>query len=184
MKITCIDFETANQSRASACSVGIASIVDGLVVETREWKLRPKKGYGFFIPEFTEIHGLNWFDVKDAQEFDAIYPELHPYFDDALLVAHKADFDMSVLRSLLELYGLPKPPCHYLCTLALSRKAFPGISHSLDILCEQIGHPFEHHKAGSDAEAAAQLLLAMMKRYDLATPEALAGRLEVGVSDL
>ena len=184
MLITCIDFETANQNRASACSVGIASIVDGCIAETREWKLRPKKGYGFFIPEFSEIHGLNWFDVKDAKEFDAVYSELQPYLEDALIIAHKADFDMGVLGALLDAYGLTRPKCRYLCTLALSRKAWPGISHSLDILCEQIGHKFEHHKAGSDAEAAAHLLLAMMNRYDAGTPEALAQRLEVTLCEL
>lgn len=71
MRITCIDFETANQNRASACSVGIACVVDGTVTFTKEWRIRPRKGFGFFRSDFTEIHGLTWFDVSDAPEFDA-----------------------------------------------------------------------------------------------------------------
>lgn len=185
MQITCIDFETANQKRASACSIGIACIQDGKVTESHEWLLKPKKGYGFFREDFTEIHGLTWFDVKDSKEFDAVYPEIKPYLDDAILVAHNTGFDMDVLQKLLNLYELPSPACSYFCTLSAVRRLWPELGkHSLDAVCEHIGHEFDHHKAGSDAEAAGHVLLAMMKQTQTSSIHDLAKSLNLNISPL
>ena len=46
MKITVIDFETANRSRVSACSVGIAVIEAGEITTRVERLIRPPKGFG------------------------------------------------------------------------------------------------------------------------------------------
>lgn len=186
MRTTCIDFETANQNRGSACSVGIACIENGVVTESREWLLRPKKGYGFFLPEFTgEYHGLTWFDVKDAPEFDSVYQELKPYLEDAILIAHNARFDMSVLRSVLDLYEMPYPHCSYFCTCMAARRVWTELAeHTLNAVCEHIGHEFSHHKAGADAEAAGHVLLVMMKKCGVETPNALAEQLGLSIAEI
>ncbi len=165
MRITCIDFETANLNPASACSVGIACVDNGVVTHTQEWRLRPKKGLGFFLPSFTEIHGLTWFDVCDEPEFDAIYPKLLPYLDHAILVAHNAWFDRRVLCRLAEVYQLTLPDASFFCTLQAAKKVWPAAPHGLDALCARLGHNFNHHHAGEDAAAAGQVLLAMMQEH-------------------
>ncbi|MEK1934113.1 MAG: DNA polymerase III subunit epsilon, partial [Pararhizobium sp.] len=43
MKTIAIDFETANEQRGSACSVGLAWIEDGRVVRVEERLIRPKE---------------------------------------------------------------------------------------------------------------------------------------------
>ena len=72
MTIASIDFETANRSRVSICAAGIAVFEGAELVESPYWLVRPPKGHGWFREDFTEIHGLTRFDVKDAPEFPAI----------------------------------------------------------------------------------------------------------------
>jgi DNA polymerase-3 subunit epsilon len=75
MNFTSLDFETANYSPVSICAAGIAVFEDGKLTEPPYWLVRPPKGKGWFLPEFTEnCHGLTRFDVQDAPEFSAIAP--------------------------------------------------------------------------------------------------------------
>ncbi|MDP1588375.1 MAG: exonuclease domain-containing protein, partial [Prosthecobacter sp.] len=122
MKIASLDFETANQSRISMCSAGVALFDGSQLVESKSWLIKPPKGHGFFIPEWTdEIHGLNWFSVKDAPEFPAVAPEIMDCLVRAdIVIAHNASFDMSVLEQTLQHFQLPRPSLRYLCTCRLA----------------------------------------------------------------
>jgi DNA polymerase III epsilon subunit-like protein len=40
LNFTAIDFETANSSSASACSVGMVKVHDGIVVDSAYWLIR------------------------------------------------------------------------------------------------------------------------------------------------
>jgi len=173
MKIACLDFETANQSRASLCAAGLAVFHDHELVESSHWLVRPPRGHGWFIPEWTEtLHGLSWFDVKDAPEFAGIaVPLLERLATADLVIAHNAAFDMRVLRITLDHFQLPAPDFHYLCTLRLARKVWPDLpAHSLNALARHIGHDFQHHHARSDAEAAGRILLSMMADANVRSP--------------
>ena len=46
-------------------------------------------------------------DVKEAKEFNELWPELKPYFTNTFIVAHNASFDISVLRATLDAYHIP-----------------------------------------------------------------------------
>src|SRR5271170_3184048 len=99
MIIVSLDFETANHSRVSICAAGLAVFEDGELVESPYWLVRPPKGHGWFRPDFIECHGLTHFDVQDAPEFSAIAPEILDRLTCAdIVIAHKADFDMRMLR--------------------------------------------------------------------------------------
>ena len=41
LDFTAIDFETANSNSASACSVGLVKVRDGVVVDEAGWLIRP-----------------------------------------------------------------------------------------------------------------------------------------------
>lgn len=173
MNIACIDFETANHSRVSMCAASVAVFENGGLVESPYWLVRPPKGHGFFLPEWTEsCHGLSWFDVQDAPEFSAIAPELLERLTKAeMVVAHNAPFDMGVLRQTLEHFNLPCPDFQYLCTYRLAARVWPELpNHQLSTLASHIGHQFQHHHAQSDAEASGRVLLAMMKQVSAETP--------------
>lgn len=173
MTIVCLDFETANHSPVSACAVGLAVFVDGQLTESPYWLVKPPKGHGFFIPEWTaDCHGLSWFDVRDQPEFHAIAPQLLAHLAKAdFVVAHNAAFDLRVLRALLEHSQIPCPEFRSLCTLQLARQVWPHLpNHQLSTLCVHISHDFHHHHAQSDAEAAGRVLLAMMREPNLTLP--------------
>ena len=183
MKTTVIDFETANRNPASACSIGIAVIEAGEITTRVERLIRPPKGFGWFFKDFIGIHGLTHAHVRDAPGFDAVFQDLRPYFENALLAAHNAVFDMRVLGTLLGHYGISYS-CDYFCTLAASRVVWPELpAHDLKTVARHLGVDLDHHHAGSDANAAARMILAMLeeKRMDrLQMIVALTKRFESG----
>ncbi|MFA4929550.1 MAG: exonuclease domain-containing protein [Patulibacter sp.] len=91
-----IDFETATQSRASACAIGIVTVEDGVVVAEREILIQPPGNEydGFNIA----IHGITPEDTAYAPTFAEVWPEIERAIDGRLVLAHNAGFDLSVLR--------------------------------------------------------------------------------------
>ena len=177
MTITSLDFETANRSRVSICAAGIAVFENGNLTESLHWLVRPPKGKGWFLTEFTEnCHGLNWFDVQDAPDFSAIAPELLERLIRAdIVIAHNAQFDIGALRATLDHFGMACPGFDYLCTYRVAERIWPDLpNHRLDTLAAHIGHDFHHHHAQADAEAAGRVLLAMMKQVSANTPSELS----------
>lgn len=159
MQAVAIDFETANESRTSACSIGVAWIEDGHVVETEEHLIRPREMR--FNPFNTAVHGLRAEDVAGAPEFPEVWRRFARRLEGRLVLAHNASFDISVLRHTLDDYGLAWPACSYLCTVVLARKAWPQLSaHKLNYLADHLGIALDHHHAGSDAEACGRIALA------------------------
>lgn len=158
MNFVAIDFETANESRDSACAIGLTEVRDGEVLEPVYHVIRPPELR--FSRWTTQCHGLTAQDVVAAPSLGEIWPTLLPLIENRLVVAHNAAFDMSVLRHSLHTALLPIPQLSYLCTLRLARMAWPHLaSHSLAFLAVVHGLELEHHHAGSDSHAAASLLL-------------------------
>ena len=176
MTITNLDFETANHSRVSICAAGIAVFENGNLTESLHRLVRPPKGHGWFLTEFTEnCHGLTRFDVQDAPEFPAIAPQLLERLTRAdIVITHNAQFDIGALRATLGHFGLACPGFDYLCTYRLAENIWPDLpNHQLNTLAAHIGHEFHHHNAQADAEAAGRVLLAMMKYVTATTPSEL-----------
>lgn len=176
MNFTCLDFETANFSRVSICAAGIAVFENGRLAESLHWLIRPPMDYGWFLPEFTEnCHGLTWLDVQHAPFFSSIAPELlSRLIGSEIVVTHNAPFDIGALRATLDHFDLPCPEFDFLCTYRLAARVWPELpNHRLDTLAAHIGHEFHHHHAQADAEAAGQVLLAMMNHVGANTPREL-----------
>jgi DNA polymerase-3 subunit epsilon len=160
VKIIAIDFETANEQRASACSVGLAWIENGAVTRVEERLIRPKqmRFSGFNIG----IHGIHPEDVEDAPEFPEVMDEFREDFAGAMMLAHNASFDMSVWRASLDLYRQPYPIFDYLCTLQMARRVWADLpSHKLNALGRHLCIAFEHHNAAADASVCASVALAI-----------------------
>lgn len=180
MKITCIDFETANSARGSICSVGIALIVDGEIVETHERLIKPHASCSYFDPFNIEIHGITSRDVRSSPEFHALVPWLWSFLQTDLVVAHNAAFDMSALRAVSDLYAITYPAFDYFCTYKAATQVWPDLyNHKLDTVSTHIGHRFKHHNAEADAEAAGKVLLAMQKEGLHESPKALSAKINM-----
>ncbi|MGF6174681.1 3'-5' exonuclease [Ensifer sp. 4252] len=160
MKTIAIDFETANEQRGSACSVGLAWIEDGRVVRIEERLIRPKRMR--FSSFNIAIHGIRPEHVEDAGEFPEVMDEFADDFRGATMIAHNAAFDFSVWRSCLDLYRQDYPDLSYLCSVKMAQKVWPHLgSHKLNILAGHLGLTFAHHNAAEDAAICAEAAIAI-----------------------
>ena len=166
MKIVAIDFETANRSSCSACSLGLSIYEDGIFVDNYAFYILPPINHRDFC--FTYIHGLTLNDVKDAEEFPAHYNTLVDLFEGAILVAHNANFDISVLNAMCDYYGLDHFPNLYIDTVSVARKMYPFLpNHRLNTVSEYLDIELNHHEAGSDANACLLILIYSMQSLEI-----------------
>ena len=166
MNFIALDFETATAERESPCEIGLTFVQDSKVVETKSWLIKPKQ-YPFFDPFNIYIHGIRPEDVADKPDFNQLWTsELKSLFENQFIIAHNAGFDFSVLRNTLQAYNIPFPTLQYSCSYIFSKKLWTGLlSYDLKSLCYQNGIPLEHHRAGADSLACAELSL---KAFELA----------------
>ena len=178
MTVIALDFETATSRRDSACAIGLAWIDKGQVTR-REYRLiRPRELR--FDPGNVRVHGITANDVCDAATFPAVFGEFADEIDGALILAHNASFDISVLNACLQSYGLARPALQSGCTLAISRRIWPGEpNHKLSSLAERFGVRFKHHHAGEDAFACAHIALEAVRSAKAKDVAALIRRMEL-----
>ena len=168
MKTIAIDFETANEQRGSACSVGLAWIEDGRVVRVEERLIRPKSMR--FSSFNIAIHGIRPEHVEDAGEFPEVMDEFEDEFRDATMIAHNAAFDFSVWRACLDQYRQSYPELRYLCSVKMAQKVWPHLgSHKLNVLASHLGLTFVHHNAAEDAAICAEAAISIARSLRVAT---------------
>lgn len=183
MNFVAIDFETANEQRASACSIGLTTVTNGLFEKTVHYLIRPLELR--FGQIQTQIHGICATDVVRAPTFADLWPSISPLLKDKLLIAHNAAFDMSVLRGSLQAASIDTPPAKFLCSLQVAKRAWPDFrSHKLNFLAESLGIDLQHHNAGSDSRAAASLVLLAAQSRGYRCPFELARGLSLSIGDL
>lgn len=164
MRIVAIDFETANSSLASACSLGITIYNDGELVDSFEWYIKPHHRYNYFTN--SHIHGIYEEDVINEKEFVFYYEELEKIFEDSVIVAHNANFDIGVLNAECDIYGLNHFKNKYLDTVKISRIVYPELyNHKLNTVAEYLGISLNHHNGKSDAFACMMIVLRSMESY-------------------
>ncbi|MFJ6026249.1 exonuclease domain-containing protein [Pseudarthrobacter sp. NPDC092424] len=165
LDFTAIDFETANGFRGSPCSVGLTKVRNGRIVEEASWLMRPPANHDHFEYHNVRIHGITAADVAGMPRFGDLFPEIGAFIGDDVLAAHNAAFDLGVIRSALEVSGLPGPAYDYVCTVMLSRRCYSLVSNSLPFAAEEAGVPLlNHHDAVEDARACAGILIDIARR--------------------
>lgn len=171
MRVVILDFETANNHPASACSIGFVVMEDGVILHEGVHLIKPDPSHATFEPFNIDIHGIKPEDVENAPNFETLWPELLPWFRSSLLVAHNAMFDMGVLNALIAQYAISKPLCTYLDTVEIARRMWPYLpNHRLNTVCEFLEIPLNHHEALSDARGSALILMnamAQLEEYDI-----------------
>ncbi|MBC7222862.1 MAG: UvrD-helicase domain-containing protein [Anaerolineae bacterium] len=113
--------------------------------------------------EAQKVHGISQEDVRDAPPVDVVLRRFLAYVGDATLAGHNvARFDNAILdREIGKVLrrGLTLPT---LDTLEMAARLLPRSRHSLQALLDHFGLPREEaHRALADAEAAADLMLAL-----------------------
>ncbi|MEV1130398.1 3'-5' exonuclease [Agromyces sp. NPDC049794] len=172
---TAIDFETANSSGASACSVGLVKVRDGRVVDRVHWYIRPPFPHNEFSEWNIRIHGITPEMVADAPGWDVHLPALREFAGADVLVAHNAGFDMGVIAKTTAAFGLQVPDFRSLCSLQVARRTYHLESYRLPVAAMAAGfESFSHHDALADAEACAAIVVHAAKRHDVDDLERLA----------
>jgi DNA polymerase III subunit epsilon len=155
-----IDFETANYSPDSACAVGLVMVKGKRIIHREQHLIRPP--YRDFV--FTYIHGLTWEDVQDAATFSEVWPKMHDTIKEvSFLAAHNASFDRKVLEACCQRSRRKQPSQSFLCTVKLARSVWNIHPAKLPNVCSHLKIPLQHHKAISDAEACARIVIAARK---------------------
>jgi len=168
MDFTAIDFETANRSSASACSVGLVKVRDGRVVDRASWFIRPPAPHDWFSEWNTRIHGIEAWQVADALLWCDQLDDLIAFAGDDVFVAHNAGFDMGVIKAACVASGLDTPAYSYLCSLQIARRTYTLDSYKLPVAAMAAGYEgFRHHDALADSEACAAIMVHAAKRHDV-----------------
>ena len=154
------DIETTGLSKEteSITEIGAVKVVDGKVIDRFSTFVNPERP----IPaEITKLTGITNEVVADAPVITEILPRFLEFCQDAVLVAHNANFDTGFIRLNAERKCGIEVKNTVLDTLELSRSLLPELKkHKLDIVCEQLGVSLEgHHRAVNDAEATAEVFL-------------------------
>lgn len=160
-----IDFETANGSCSSVCSVGIVIVRHGEIVDNYYSLIHPTPNY--YASFCQEVHGLGPDDTDDAPAFPEVWKEVENKiridFNDMNgcsipFVAHNARFDERCLKAVFAAYELKYPEYPFFDTLSASRQHFGHLlpNHQLQTVADACGYSLEnHHYALADAEACA-----------------------------
>ena len=158
MKYAVFDVETPNAKNDRMSSIGALVVEGGKITEEFYTLVNPETYFNAFNIALT---GITPESVADAPAFPEVFGKLKPLFNDAILVAHNAPFDMSVLSKCLSYYGIRyKESVDYACTCQMARRILPELpSRKLNCLCDYFGIELDHHNALSDARAAAKILL-------------------------
>ena len=181
MKTLAIDFETANGQRVSACSLGLAWIENGTVVRNESRLIRPKEirfnRFNVFLHKIEPNH------VLDQPDFPTVFSEFVGDISGAMVLAHQAEFEVSVIRETLQQYRQACPEFSYLCTRMIAQAVWPDCGgSSLELVTDYLGISFKHHDAAEDAVACAKVALTAAKAVGATTMTDLAGKisLEIG----
>lgn len=180
MDFTAIDFETATERSNSACSVAIVEVRDGKIAQSYSTLIRPPRLK--FSPFNIQIHGITPEMVEHERGFAGIWPELRPFLENRIVLAHNAPFDMGVLKSSLLANHIELPSFLQCCTVRISRKAWPDLpNHKLNTVSDFLHVNFRHHDALEDARACAAIPLAAAKLVGADSVEELAKALRVSI---
>ena len=156
-----IDFETANSSNDSACAIGIVAFKNLLPVDGFYSLIKPPDNA--FSERNISVHGITPDMTQNSPTFAELWPEISRFFDEHIpVVAHNAQFDMSVLRLSADV-SVP----NFMYVDSISFASLFGIeAHGLHEMAGELGiddSEFDHHSAKDDASLCALITAVCIK---------------------
>ncbi len=163
-RIISLDFETANNKRASVCSIGYVIEENKKVIKEDEIIVNPKSEFSNIN---VKIHRIKDTDVEDAPTWDIVWKQIEDYITDStLVIAHNLkSMELACIKQECERYNMDLPKflnsknSNMICdTLQLARETLPNIdNYKLNTLCEYFNIELNHHNALSNAKACLDL---------------------------
>jgi DNA polymerase III epsilon subunit-like protein len=157
-RFVALDVETANHDRGSICQIGVACVRPDNSIDTWVTYVNPQTSRW----AFTHIHGITRPMVTEAPTMDQVLHVLDARLQGLTIYQHSS-FDRSAIRAFCESAGRTEPNWIWKDSGGVARRAWPELrgngGHGLASLKTHLGLDFEHHDAGEDARAAAQVVL-------------------------
>ena len=124
--------------------------------------VNPERPIQAFVASLT---GINNNMLRQAPKFYEVAKRIVEITDNAILVAHNAQFDYRILRTEFTRLGYEFER-RTICTVELSKKLLPGhSSYSLGKLTRALGIPIsDRHRAQGDAQATVKLFQLLLDR--------------------
>lgn len=152
-----IDTETTGLSAKNEKITEIAIIIhDGeKEIERFQTLINPEKNIPYRI---TQLTGINNQMVAGAPKFFEVAKQILKLTEGKTIIGHNVTFDYNFIRAEFDEFDFDFRR-KTLCTVKLSRKAFPGLpSYSLSKITTQLGISHsQKHRAMGDAEATLRL---------------------------
>lgn len=158
-RFVAVDVETANRDAGSICQIGCAFVSDTGKISVNTYLVDPET---HFDESHIAIHGITPEDVVGHPTFDQVFSTLRGVLTKNRLVQHSS-FDSRAIRLACETYGLTMPTLDWHDSVRVAHQAWPDLKgaggHGLAHLKTFLGLDFQHHDAGEDARAAAEVVL-------------------------
>jgi len=156
-KFCVIDIETNGSKPESAqvIEVGAVMIQKGKIIDRFESFVECA-----FLPEYiSKITGITPEDLKGAPPHAEVLSNLRLFMEDAIFVAHNANFDYGFLNYSFDRFGLGSIGNPKLCSIELARRTIESERYGLAYLNESLSLGVgTHHRAYSDALTTSKLL--------------------------
>lgn len=153
-----LDVETANHDRGSICQVGVACVRPDDSIATWVTLVDPQTSRWIF----SGLHGITNAMVQGAPDIGAVIDILDGMLAGRTVYQHSG-FDRSAIRAACAARDRAEPAWGWRDSVGVARQAWPELKgnggHSLASLKAHLGLVFEHHDAGEDARAAAEVVL-------------------------
>ncbi|WP_336512293.1 exonuclease domain-containing protein [Paracoccus shandongensis] len=157
-RFVALDVETATHDRGSICQIGVACVRPDNSVETWMTYVDPQVDRWVF----TSLHGISARTVRGAPTFAEVLPLLRDALRGQTVYQHSG-FDRSAVAAACGNADLPVPEWEWRDSVYVARRAWPELrgkgGHGLASLKRHLGLVFQHHDAGEDARAAAEVVL-------------------------
>ena len=164
------DLETTGLSPTTdrIIEIGAVKVKEGKIIDRFSTFVNPQKPIPMKIEKLT---GINDNMVIDAPLIEEVLPKFIEWCDDAIMVAHNADFDMSFVQVKGREMGIEKEYT-IVDTVVMSQYLIIGLGkYTLDSIAKALQvQLINHHRAVEDAECTAlifQKLLAMLKEQGI-----------------
>ena len=160
-KFLAIDFETANDHKLSACSVGIVLFDKKNINGKFESLIRPPTYYDHLWRSNYNIHGISKNSYMKARTFPQVWKSLQNKYSitNSTIVCHNAGFDMNILLELFSHYKISAPKFYYLDTINIAKLTWDSPNYRLPTLASRLKIPLNHHDALSDSLACAKIAM-------------------------
>ncbi|MDQ3821314.1 MAG: exonuclease domain-containing protein, partial [Acidobacteriota bacterium] len=161
-----VDVETTG-AKTPPCRVmelGAYRVNRGRIVAEFRTLVNPEMSIPPYIAQLT---GISNEMVREAPLFADIANAWLDFADEAVLVAHNAQFDVRFLNhEIARIFPGRRMSNTHLCTVKLSRKIFPGLlNYRLHTVAEHFAIQIANrHRAPDDALATAEIFLRMLTR--------------------